>query len=309
MTSDESSVPLDQILPQIALDALPQPIWVYGFDGIVAGCNVAAEKFWRLPREHSIGKFNIYEHAATPQGASFSPLVRAMRAALAEGTVEICEPMLIDLTVIDVAAGVSTAYAYMENTAFPLRDRAGVIHFVAVLQRDVTELVEKRQAVNEAIAKIAAQDELITALENAQRVLEEQRRTIEELSTPIIQVWEGVLTLPVIGAVNERRAAEMMHKLLEEIARAKAEYAILDLTGVHSVDAATAECIGRILKAVSLLGARGIVSGVSPTVAEALASINFDVRDFYMCRDLSDALMHTMRVREQSPARARARAR
>lgn len=307
MTSDEDKGGLEQVFPQVALDAVPQPMWIYGFDGVAAGCNVAAETFWRLPREHVIGKFNAFEYAATPHGASFRVLVRAVRAALAKGKVEICEPVLIDLAVIDVTAGVSTQQAYIENTIFPVRDREGVIRFAAVLQRDVTELVVKRRAVDEAMAKIAAQDELIAALESAQRAIKEQRRTIQELSTPILQVWEGVLTLPLIGEVDERRATEMMHKLLEEIAQTRAEFVILDLTGVHSVDVATAEHLGRILRAVALLGAHGIVSGVSPTVAGALTSTAVDMRGFEMCRDLSDALMLTMRVREQARARIRPR--
>ena len=303
MTSHENSAGLEQVFPQTALDAVPQPMWIYGYDGVAVGCNVAAETFWRLPREHVIGKFNAFEHAATPQGASFGALVRAVRSALAEGTVEVCEPVLIDLAVIDATAGVSAEQAYIENTIFPLRDRAGVIRFAAVLQRNVTELVEKRRAVDEAMARIAAQGELITALEAAQRAIVEQRRTIEELSTPIIQVWEGVLALPVIGAVDESRATEMMHKLLGEIVQTRAAFAILDLTGLHSVDVATAGHLGRILKAVTLLGARGIVSGVSPTVARAMASLDIDMRNFEMYRDLSDALMHTMRVRGLAHAR------
>jgi len=303
MTSDKSSVDLKHLFPQTALDAVPQPVWIYGHDGFLAGSNVAAEKFWRLPREHGIGKFNLFDHAATPQGADVRVLARALRSALAEGKVEVCEPVLIDLTIFDVAAGVSTKQAYMENTFFPVRDGMGVIRFAGALQRDVTELIEKRRAVDEAMAKIAAQGELIEALEAAQRVLEEQRRTIEELSTPIIQVWEGVLALPVIGAVDESRATEMMHKLLGEIVQTRAAFAILDLTGLHSVDVATAGHLGRILKAVTLLGARGIVSGVSPTVARAMASLDVDMRNFEMYRDLSDALMHTMRVRGLAHAR------
>jgi anti-anti-sigma regulatory factor len=303
MTSADNTVDLEQILPQAALDAVPQPMWIYGFDGVAAGFNVAAETFWRLPREHIIGKFNVFDYVATPGGASFRGMVRALRAALAEGTVQVCEPILIDLGAIDVTADLSSQRAYIENTVFPLRDRAGVIRFAVLLQRNVTELVEKRRAVDEAMAKIAAQDELIAALEAAQRAIEEQRRTIEELSTPIIQVWEGVLTLPVIGQVDERRATEMMHKLLQEIAQTKAEFAILDLTGVHSVDAATAEHLGRILRAVALLGARGIMSGVSPTVASALTSTAIDMSNFEMCRDLSAALLLTMRMREQARAR------
>lgn len=296
MTNDDS-VDLEQFFPQAALDAIPQPMWVYGPDGVAAACNAAAETFWRLPRQYVVGKYNAFEHAETAEGANMRPLVEAVRAALFEGKTEICAPVLIDLNVVDFLTGVSTERAYVENTIFPLRDRAGVIRFAGVLQRDITELVEKREAIDQAAARIAAQDELIAALEQAQHAIVEQQRTIEELSTPIIEVWQGVLTLPIIGVVDERRAAEMMHKLLAEITRTKAEFAILDLTGVHSVDAATAEHLARILKAVALLGARGVVSGVSPAVAGALTSIDVDMSNFEVCRNLSDALTRTVQAR------------
>ena len=85
MTSDKSSVDLEHLFPQTALDAVPQPMWIYGHDGFVAGCNVAAEKFWRLPRERGVGKFNLFDHAATSQGADVRVLARALRSGLAPG--------------------------------------------------------------------------------------------------------------------------------------------------------------------------------------------------------------------------------
>ena len=142
MASDERVVELAQVFPQAALDAIPQPMWIYARDGECAGCNVVAESFWKLPREHIVGKYDAFAHAETPDGASLRDLVRAVRAALAHGTVEICEPVLIDLAAVEVTSGVSRRQAYIENTIFPLRDAAGEIRFAAVLQRDITELVD-----------------------------------------------------------------------------------------------------------------------------------------------------------------------
>jgi anti-anti-sigma regulatory factor len=287
---------LQDIFPQTALDAVPQPMYVYDWDGVTAGCNVAAETFWRLPREHIVGKFNAYAYAETDEGAHFRVLVRALRAALGDGVTTVCEPVLIDTGAVDVTKHVSQAKAYIENTIFPMRDRSGAIRFAGVLQRDITELVERREAVEQATARIAAQDELIAALEEAQHAIDEQRRTIEELSAPILQVWPGVLTLPVIGAVDEDRATEIMHKLLEEVTRTRSRFAILDLTGVRSVDATTAAHLVGILKAVTLLGARGLVSGISPAVAEALSQLAVDLAGFETYRDLGDALRRTIRA-------------
>jgi len=82
----------------------------------------------------------------------------------------------------------------------------------------------------------------------------------------------------------------------------QAEFAILDLTGVHGVDVATAHSLARILKAVTLLGARGIVSGVSPSVAEALTSLEVDTRWLETCHTLRAALLRTMRASDQANA-------
>ncbi|UQA55793.1 STAS domain-containing protein [Polyangium aurulentum] len=116
-------------------------------------------------------------------------------------------------------------------------------------------------------------------LEEAQRplaeklaIIEEQQEAIRVLGSPILEVWDGVLALPIIGRVDARRAAEITGDLLERIVATQSQYAILDLTGVDTVDAATAEHFGNIIRAVSLLGAECLVCGIRPAVAQAMAT-------------------------------------
>ena len=127
------------------------------------------------------------------------------------------------------------------------------------------------------------------------RIIEEQQAAIRSLGTPIIEVWEGVLTMPVLGSVNEKRAAEMMSVMLDAVTRSAAEYTIIDLTGVDTVDTATADYIMRIVRAVQLLGAKAIVVGIRPEVAQTIVSMGVDLSSIATLSTLRAALLMCMR--------------
>ncbi|WP_170229940.1 STAS domain-containing protein [Polyangium fumosum] len=114
-------------------------------------------------------------------------------------------------------------------------------------------------------------------LEARLALIERQEAVIRDLETPIIQVWENVLTLPMIGVVDSRRAARVMDDLLGAVSRASARFAILDLTGVEVVDTATAYHLVQMVHAIRLLGAEGILTGIRPTVAQTLVSLGVDL--------------------------------
>jgi len=137
-------------------------------------------------------------------------------------------------------------------------------------------------------------------------IIDQQRTAIQTLSTPIIQVWDDVLALPLVGNVNSHRAAEITDKLLHAIVSTKSRYAILDLTGVDDVDTYTAQHLLGILRAIELLGAQGVVSGVRPPVALTMASLELNLAPVYMHRDLQEALKWCMRDAERA-RRPRAR--
>ncbi|MDI1477793.1 AAA family ATPase [Polyangium sp. y55x31] len=138
------------------------------------------------------------------------------------------------------------------------------------------------------------------------RIIEEQQAAIRSLSTPIIEVWEGVLTMPILGSVNEKRAAEMMSVMLEAVTRTACQYTIIDLTGVDTVDTATADYIMRIVRAVQLLGARTIVVGIRPEVAQTIVSMGVDLSSIATLSTLRAALLQCMRDQESVRAKAAA---
>lgn len=132
-------------------------------------------------------------------------------------------------------------------------------------------------------------------LEDKLALIHEQQRALSRLSTPIIKVWEGVLTLPIVGAVTASRAADIKEGLLREIARTKSQFAILDMTGVDAVDAATADHFIQIVRSVRLLGAHCMVSGIQPAVAQTMISLGVDLSQIETHSDLEGALKVCMK--------------
>ncbi len=135
------------------------------------------------------------------------------------------------------------------------------------------------------------------------KTIERQRVTIEELRTPILEVWNEVLALPIVGNVDADRSSEMTERLLARIIELKARVVIVDLTGVELVDTMTARHVVQMMNAARMLGSRCIVSGMSPAVAQTLAELG-DLLGVTTMRTLSDALRESLRERI-APADAR----
>ncbi len=152
------------------------------------------------------------------------------------------------------------------------------------------EIRERRQV--EATLKLEiqerehAQQSLVEKLE----IIREQEAAIRSLSTPILQLWEGIVVLPVIGLVDSVRAAQMLEDLLATIVRTRARYAILDLTGVEVIDTHAADHLLKIVRASSLVGARCLVSGISPMMAQTVVSLGFDLVGVFSFSTLEAAL-------------------
>lgn len=145
--------------------------------------------------------------------------------------------------------------------------------------RDITEARRREAELREQIDRIARQDEAIRAL-----------------STPIIQIWDNIITLPVVGALDPDRATHIMDRLLSEVSRVNARFAILDLTGVDSIDTTTADQVLRLTRAVRLLGARGLLCGVKPAIAQTLTELGVDMSSMVTYRNLQEALRGCLRA-------------
>ncbi|MCY1059491.1 PAS domain-containing protein [Nannocystis sp. SCPEA4] len=125
-------------------------------------------------------------------------------------------------------------------------------------------------------------------------LIEKQQEVIRELSTPIIEVWDGVITLPIMGLVDSVRTAEIMDNLLQAVGRLRVRYAILDLTGVEVVDTGTASHLIGMIEAIRLLGAEGILTGIHPMIAQTVVSLGVDLSRVTVHAKLRDALQYCL---------------
>jgi len=141
---------------------------------------------------------------------------------------------------------------------------------------------------------ITARKELEAELSRKNEALSRKQAEVLALSTPLLQVWEGVLALPVIGDLDAERAAHIMERLLHAIARRRTRVAILDLTGVDEVDTESAGHLLRIARAVGLLGSRCLLSGISPRIAQTMTSIGIATEGLATFGTLQDALKHAL---------------
>ncbi|MBB3712819.1 rsbT co-antagonist protein RsbR [Limimaricola variabilis] len=126
-------------------------------------------------------------------------------------------------------------------------------------------------------------------------IIERQRAEMMELSTPVVQLWERVLTIPLIGTLDSMRAQEVMENLLNAIVEHQAEVVIVDITGVRVVDTQVAQHLLRTAAAVRLMGAEAIISGISPKIAQTMVELGVDVGEVTTRPSIRAALAEAFR--------------
>jgi len=150
------------------------------------------------------------------------------------------------------------------------------------------------RGINETVEHLAnarAQSEQYQEqLEEKLRTIEQQAIAIRELSTPVIEVWSGVLCLPIVGVLDTARSAEMTQTLLQSIASKKSRCAIIDVTGIEVMDTATVDYFLRMARAIRLLGSDCVISGIRPNIAMTIVQMGVDLTGITTKRTLRDAL-------------------
>ncbi len=117
-----------------------------------------------------------------------------------------------------------------------------------------------------------------------------QRRHISELSSPVVEIWDGILLLPVVGELDDARAARMSTAMLEKVRSTDAEIVIIDITGCTVMDTHVAAHLINAVHSVRLLGARAIITGVNGSVAAHLVTLGIELQDITTRRRLADGL-------------------
>lgn len=158
-----------------------------------------------------------------------------------------------------------------------------------VLQLFIDELALGRATTARALRE---SEQARAEVEERLAIIEQQRQTIIELSSPVIDVWDAVLTLPIVGTLDSQRAAEMGDRLLSSVVERQASFVLLDLTGVAIIDTGTANHLVRLAQGVGLLGAECILTGISPQVAQTLAMLGVEWTATRTMRSLREALRY-----------------
>ncbi|HEX7004122.1 MAG TPA: STAS domain-containing protein [Trueperaceae bacterium] len=126
-------------------------------------------------------------------------------------------------------------------------------------------------------------------------IIERQRQEMLELSTPVVKIWEGVLALPMIGTLDSERAQVVMESLLERIVETGSTIAIVDITGVPTVDTLVAQHLLKTVSAAKLMGADCIISGIRPQIAQTIVHLGIDLNEVTTKASLADALYTALR--------------
>jgi rsbT co-antagonist protein RsbR len=121
-------------------------------------------------------------------------------------------------------------------------------------------------------------------------VINRQQREMLELSTPVVKLWEGILALPTIGTLDSARTQVVMENLLQKVVDTGAQIAILDITGVPTVDTLVAQHLLKTVTALRLMGAECIISGVRPQIAQTIVHLGVDLQGVTTKANLADAL-------------------
>lgn len=209
------------------------------------------------------------------------------------------EPRSVRMPALFDARGELAAQAtglFLTVSASPMRRKDGSISGAVAVFRDATEkkrLIEDLEAKNrDLVESESAKSELVERL----------RYAIDEISTPILELWDDVLALPIIGVVDSRRSTQIMERLLDEIVRRQSRYVIIDVTGVEVIDTRTADHFMKLMKAVELLGARCRITGVQPAVAQTMVELGIDLKAVRAARNLKHALRESLALAGQKPS-------
>ncbi len=226
------------------------------------------------------------------------PVFRASKATLVDISHTLEDCILVNKLPSVIFTGFQESSHWRAETQRYL-DLAGIASQVCIFAGGNPPVPEERHIaiVTHLERRYNQQRAVVRELEQARLYEQRLERVLAELATPVIPILEEVIVLPLIGAIDTRRAQLIMENLLQGIADFQATVAIIDITGVPVVDTAVADTLMRAVKAASLLGARVILSGISARIALTLVSLGLDMSHVLTCGQLRDSIMTALELR------------
>jgi rsbT co-antagonist protein RsbR len=156
------------------------------------------------------------------------------------------------------------------------------------LAGNLDEMLETIWAASELIDRLA----IITTeayMATREELIMRQQQELLELSTPVVKLWDGILALPIIGTLDSSRTQMVMENLLQTVVATNSKFAIIDITGVPTVDTLVAQHLLKTITAARLMGAECILSGIRPQIAQTIVHLGINLEDVVTKAKLSDA--------------------
>ena len=231
---------------RLLLDNLPQMVFAKSDDSIYVLCNKNYAAGFGLEPDQIVGKsdFDLYprELAEKHRADDLKVMAATMPVNIVERYTE---------------KGEQRASQIMK---IPLKDLDGTVTGLLGIRWDVTD-------------QIRAED----ARRDAEDLVRRQAEEIIAISTPVVQIWDGVLAAPLIGTLDSQRTQQVMEQLLQRIVDTRSSVALIDITGVPGVDTQTARHLIETMAAVRLLGAQVVLTGIRPPIAQTLVHLGIDL--------------------------------
>jgi len=172
-------------------------------------------------------------------------------------------------------------------------DFTGVEAAVDLLINDLTDELMQREKTQKEL------EERLATIQEQQKTILMQQEDLLELSSPVTKVWDNVVVLPVIGTLDSRRTQIMMENLLQKIVDTGCTIAILDITGVATIDTQVANHLIKTVTAARLLGAECIVSGISPAIAQTIVHLGIDLSTIQTKATLQESMQYAFQRNNQ----------
>lgn len=249
------------------LDAIPAPIFYKDAQGTYLGCNRAFEEYLGKAKSEIVGA-GVYDLSPPDLAQVYQ---QADNDLMESRTTQRYEAL------VRYADGSNHEVLFTKSVFF---NEDGQLGGLVGVMLDITE----RKKAEQAIEQQREQAEIIQA----------QEMLLEELSTPLIPISDDVVIMPLIGRLDSRRSQQVLSTLLEGVGQHQARLAIIDITGVLVVDTQVAHALVQSAQAVGLLGARVVLTGIRPEVAQTLVGLGVDLGSIITKSSLQDGIGYAL---------------